>query len=212
MTQALTEFGELIDPKTGRPLTDRTVLIANTSNMPVAAREASIYTGITLAEYLPRHGLPHRHDGRLHQPLARLARVSGRLCARSAAVWKRCPPTRAIRPICPAVWPSATSAHGYVRALLNREEGSVAVIGAVSPPGSLTSPSPSPRTPSGLPAASGPWTRPWPMPGTTRPSTGTTSYTEYITDLAPLVLRQRGHRFPGLPRADRQACCSRRPA
>ncbi|HJA24632.1 MAG TPA: V-type ATP synthase subunit A, partial [Candidatus Fournierella merdigallinarum] len=51
MTQALTEFGELIDPKTGRPLTDRTVLIANTSNMPVAAREASIYTGITLAEY-----------------------------------------------------------------------------------------------------------------------------------------------------------------
>ena len=51
MTQALTEFGEIMDPKSGRPLTDRTVLIANTSNMPVAAREASIYTGITLAEY-----------------------------------------------------------------------------------------------------------------------------------------------------------------
>ncbi|MDE6579022.1 MAG: V-type ATP synthase subunit A, partial [Ruminiclostridium sp.] len=51
MTQVLEEFGELIDPKSGRPLTDRTVLIANTSNMPVAAREASIYTGITLAEY-----------------------------------------------------------------------------------------------------------------------------------------------------------------
>ncbi|MBQ3566689.1 MAG: V-type ATP synthase subunit A, partial [Oscillospiraceae bacterium] len=51
MTQVLEEFSELIDPKTNRPLTDRTVLIANTSNMPVAAREASIYTGITLAEY-----------------------------------------------------------------------------------------------------------------------------------------------------------------
>ncbi|MEG0664185.1 MAG: V-type ATP synthase subunit A, partial [Clostridia bacterium] len=51
MTQVLKEFSQLIDPKSGRPLTDRTVLIANTSNMPVAAREASIYTGITLAEY-----------------------------------------------------------------------------------------------------------------------------------------------------------------
>ena len=51
MTQVLEEFSELIDPKTNRPLTDRPVLIANTSNMPVAAREASIYTGITLAEY-----------------------------------------------------------------------------------------------------------------------------------------------------------------
>ena len=51
MTQALKEFGEISDPRTGKPLTDRTVLIANTSNMPVAAREASIYTGITLAEY-----------------------------------------------------------------------------------------------------------------------------------------------------------------
>ena len=51
MTQVLEEFSELIDPKSNRPLTDRTVLIANTSNMPVAAREASIYTGVTLAEY-----------------------------------------------------------------------------------------------------------------------------------------------------------------
>ncbi len=51
MCQVLDEFSELVDPKSGRPMTDRTVLIANTSNMPVAAREASIYTGITLAEY-----------------------------------------------------------------------------------------------------------------------------------------------------------------
>lgn len=51
MTQVLEEFGELVDPKTGHPLMNRTALIANTSNMPVAAREASIYTGLTLAEY-----------------------------------------------------------------------------------------------------------------------------------------------------------------
>ena len=51
MTQVLEEFGELVDPKTGNPLMHRTALIANTSNMPVAAREASIYTGLTLAEY-----------------------------------------------------------------------------------------------------------------------------------------------------------------
>ena len=51
MSQVLEEFSELIDPKSNRPLLDRTMLIANTSNMPVAAREASIYTGVTIAEY-----------------------------------------------------------------------------------------------------------------------------------------------------------------
>ena len=51
MTQVLEEFSELKDPKTGKSLLDRTVLIANTSNMPVAAREASIYTGVSIAEY-----------------------------------------------------------------------------------------------------------------------------------------------------------------
>ncbi len=51
MTEVLEDFSKLIDPKSGNPLMDRTVLIANTSNMPVAAREASIYTGLTLAEY-----------------------------------------------------------------------------------------------------------------------------------------------------------------
>jgi len=51
MTEVLTEFPELEDPKTGKPLMERTILIANTSNMPVAAREASVYTGITIAEY-----------------------------------------------------------------------------------------------------------------------------------------------------------------
>src|SRR5665647_3497756 len=51
MTEVLREFPELQDPRSGRPLMERTILIANTSNMPVAAREVSIYTGITLAEY-----------------------------------------------------------------------------------------------------------------------------------------------------------------
>ena len=51
MTDVLLEFPELLDPRTGRPLMERTIMVANTSNMPVAAREASIYTGITLAEY-----------------------------------------------------------------------------------------------------------------------------------------------------------------
>ena len=51
MTEVLEDFSKLIDPKSGNPMMDRTVLIANTSNMPVAAREASIYTGLTLAEY-----------------------------------------------------------------------------------------------------------------------------------------------------------------
>ncbi len=69
MTQVLEEFGELIDPKTGNPLMDRTTLIANTSNMPVAAREASIYTGLTLAEYYrdmgyyERAGMMHNLNG-----------------------------------------------------------------------------------------------------------------------------------------------------
>ena len=56
MTDVLAEFPELKDPKTGKPLMHRTVLVANTSNMPVAAREASIYTGITLAEYYRDQG------------------------------------------------------------------------------------------------------------------------------------------------------------
>lgn len=57
MTEVLTEFPELKDPRTGKPLMDRTVLVANTSNMPVAAREASIYTGVTIAEYYRDMGM-----------------------------------------------------------------------------------------------------------------------------------------------------------
>lgn len=128
MTQALTEFSELVDPKSGRPLTDRTVLIANTSNMPVAAREASIYTGITLAEYYRDMGY---HTALMADSTSRwaeaLREISGRL--------EEMPADEGF----PAYLPSRLSEFyertGYMQTL-SGEEGSITVIGAVSPQGS----------------------------------------------------------------------------
>ncbi|MGN0468991.1 MAG: V-type ATP synthase subunit A [Acutalibacteraceae bacterium] len=128
MTQALTEFSELTDPKSGRPLTDRTVLIANTSNMPVAAREASIYTGITLAEYYRDMGY---HTAIMADSTSRwaeaLREISGRL--------EEMPADEGF----PAYLPSRLSEF-YERAgymdTLSGFEGSVTIIGAVSPQGS----------------------------------------------------------------------------
>ncbi|MBE6747224.1 MAG: V-type ATP synthase subunit A [Ruminococcaceae bacterium] len=128
MTQALVEFGEITDPKTGRPLTDRTVLIANTSNMPVAAREASIYTGITLAEYYRDMGY---HTALMADSTSRwaeaLREISGRL--------EEMPADEGF----PAYLPSRLSKFyeraGYVETL-SENEGSVTLIGAVSPQGS----------------------------------------------------------------------------
>ncbi len=128
MTQTLTEFAEIIDPRTGRPLTDRTVLIANTSNMPVAAREASIYTGITIAEYYRDMGY---HTALMADSTSRwaeaLREISGRL--------EEMPADEGF----PAYLPSRLSEF-YERAgyyeNLNGSEGSITVIGAVSPPGS----------------------------------------------------------------------------
>ena len=71
MTEVLTEFPHLVDPRNGRPLMERTVLIANTSNMPVAAREASIYTGITIAEYYRDMGYHVALMADLNFPLGR---------------------------------------------------------------------------------------------------------------------------------------------
>ncbi len=127
MSQVLQEFGELIDPKSGRPMTDRTVLIANTSNMPVAAREASIYTGITLAEYYRDMGY---HCAIMADSTSRwaeaLREISGRL--------EEMPAEEGF----PAYLPSRLSEF-YERASrvknLNGTEGSVTVIGAVSPQG-----------------------------------------------------------------------------
>jgi len=128
MTQALAEFSELTDPKSGRPLTDRTVLIANTSNMPVAAREASIYTGITLAEYYRDMGY---HVALMADSTSRwaeaLREIAGRL--------EEMPAEEGF----PAYLPSRLSQFyeraGYVETL-GGGEGSVTVIGAVSPQGS----------------------------------------------------------------------------
>jgi len=127
MTQVLEEFSELVDPKSHKPLTDRTVLIANTSNMPVAAREASIYTGITLAEYYRDMGY---HVAIMADSTSRwaeaLREISGRL--------EEMPAEEGF----PAYLPSRISAFyeraGYVENL-NHSVGSVTIIGAVSPQG-----------------------------------------------------------------------------
>ena len=128
MTQVLEEFSELIDPKSGNPLMDRTVLIANTSNMPVAAREASIYTGLTLAEYYRDMGY---HVAIMADSTSRwaeaLRELSGRL--------EEMPAEEGF----PADLASKLSAF-YERAgmmhNLNGSVGSVTIIGAVSPQGS----------------------------------------------------------------------------
>lgn len=127
MTQVLEEFSELIDPKTGNPLMDRTTLIANTSNMPVAAREASLYSGLTLAEYYRDMGY---HVAIMADSTSRwaeaLRELSGRL--------EEMPAEEGF----PAYLASKLSAF-YERAgmmqNLNGSEGSVTIIGAVSPQG-----------------------------------------------------------------------------
>ena len=127
MTQVLEEFSELVDPRTGNPLMDRTTLIANTSNMPVAAREASIYTGITLAEYYRDMGydVAIMADSTSRWAEA-LRELSGRL--------EEMPAEEGF----PAYLASRLSAF-YERAgmmqTLNGSEGSVSIIGAVSPQG-----------------------------------------------------------------------------
>lgn len=128
MSQVLEEFSELIDPKSQRPMTDRTVLIANTSNMPVAAREASLYTGITLGEYYRDMGY---HVAMMADSTSRwaeaLREISGRL--------EEMPAEEGF----PAYLPSRL-AEFYERGgraeVLSGGEGSVTLIGAVSPQGS----------------------------------------------------------------------------
>ncbi len=127
MTQVLEEFRELVDPKSNKPLVDRTVLIANTSNMPVAAREASIYTGVTLAEYYRDMGY---HVAIMADSTSRwaeaLREISGRL--------EEMPAEEGF----PAYLPSRLSQFyeraGYMENL-NGSKGSVSIIGAVSPAG-----------------------------------------------------------------------------
>jgi V/A-type H+-transporting ATPase subunit A len=127
MTQVLHEFKELLDPKSHKPLTDRTVLIANTSNMPVAAREASIYTGITIAEYYRDMGY---HVALMADSTSRwaeaLREISGRL--------EEMPAEEGFPAYLPSRIAQFYERAGYVETLSNNE-GSVTVIGAVSPQG-----------------------------------------------------------------------------
>ena len=127
MTEVLTEFPALIDPKTGKALMNRTILIANTSNMPVAAREASVYTGITLAEYYRDMGFDvalladstSRWAEALREISGRLEEMPGEegypayLASRLANFYERA--GRVLTP--------------------GGREGSISVVGAVSPPG-----------------------------------------------------------------------------
>lgn len=127
MSDVLSEFPELEDPKTGRPLMERTVLIANTSNMPVAAREASVYTGITIAEYYRDMGYDvslmadstSRWAEAMREISSRLEEMPGEegypayLAAKLSEFYERA---------------------GKVKTLCGKE-GSITVIGAVSPPG-----------------------------------------------------------------------------
>ena len=129
MTDVLTEFPELLDPRTGRPLLERTIMIANTSNMPVAAREASIYTGITMAEYYRDQGYDvalladstSRWGEALREVSGRLEEMPGEegypayLAARLAAFYERAGRTACLG--------------------ADKRTGSITVVGAVSPPG-----------------------------------------------------------------------------
>ena len=127
MTEVLQEFPHLIDPRSGHPMMERTVLIANTSNMPVAAREASIYTGITIAEYYRDMGY---HVALMADSTSRwaeaLREVSGRL--------EEMPAEEGYPAYLGARLAEFYERAGYVETL-NGDQGSVSVIGAVSPPG-----------------------------------------------------------------------------
>ncbi len=127
MTDVLEEFPKLIDPKSNRPLMERTILIANTSNMPVAAREASIYTGVTLAEYYRDMGY---HVAIMADSTSRwaeaLREISGRL--------EEMPAEEGYPAYLPSRLAEFYERAGYVKNL-NDSEGSVTIIGAVSPAG-----------------------------------------------------------------------------
>ena len=127
ITEVLEDFPKLIDPRSGKPLMERTILIANTSNMPVAAREASIYTGITMAEYFRDMGY---HVAIMADSTSRwaeaLREISGRL--------EEMPAEEGYPAYLPSRLAQFYERAGFVRSL-SGVEGSVTIIGAVSPPG-----------------------------------------------------------------------------
>jgi len=129
MTEVLMEFPELEDPRTGQPLMNRTILIANTSNMPVAAREASVYTGITIAEYYRDMGYT---VGLMADSTSRwaeaLREISGRL--------EEMPGEEGYPAYLASKLADFYERAGYVQVIgPEKKTGSIAIIGAVSPPG-----------------------------------------------------------------------------
>ena len=127
MTDVLREFPYLIDPHTGRSLMERTILIANTSNMPVSAREASIYTGVTLAEYYRDMGY---HVAIMADSTSRWAEALRELSGRMEEM----PAEEGFPAYLPTRIAQFYERAGYMETL-SGEEGSVSIIGAVSPPG-----------------------------------------------------------------------------
>ncbi|MFW6138037.1 MAG: V-type ATP synthase subunit A [Spirochaetota bacterium] len=127
MTDVLTEFPRLKDPCTGRTLMERTVLIANTSNMPVSAREASIYTGVTIAEYYRDQGY---HVAIMADSTSRWAEALRELSGRMEEM----PAEEGFPAYLPTRIAEFYERAGYTTTLSDKE-GSVTIIGAVSPPG-----------------------------------------------------------------------------
>jgi V/A-type H+-transporting ATPase subunit A len=127
MTDVLSEFPHLTDPRTGRSLMERTILIANTSNMPVAAREVSVYTGVTLAEFYRDMGY---HVAILADSTSRWAEALRELSGRMEEM----PAEEGFPAYLPTRLAEFYERAGRVTAL-NGREGSVSIVGAVSPPG-----------------------------------------------------------------------------
>ncbi len=127
MTDVLTEFPKLVDPRTGTSLMERTILIANTSNMPVSAREASVYTGVTLAEYYRDQGY---HVAIMADSTSRWAEAMRELSGRMEEM----PAEEGFPAYLPTRIAEFYERAGYVSTISDRE-GSVTIIGAVSPPG-----------------------------------------------------------------------------
>ena len=189
MTQVLDEFRELKDPRSGLPLMERTILIANTSNMPVAAREASIYTGMTIAEYYRDMGY---HVALMADSTSRwaeaLREISGRL--------EEMPAEESFPAYLPSRLAGFYERAGYVDTL-SGGEGSVTVIGAVSPQGGDFSEPVTQNTQRFVRCF-------WALDRSLAyarhfPSINwTTSYTEYYGDLLPWYRKNFGEDFPEL--------------
>jgi len=128
MTEVLDDFPELIDPRSGRPLFERTVLIANTSNMPVAAREASVYTGVTIAEYYRDMGL---NSAMMADSTSRWAEAMREISSRLEEM----PGEEGFPAYLGSRLASFYERAGKIECLGNKKIGSTSIIGAVSPPG-----------------------------------------------------------------------------